>query len=56
MADDAPAACRDALSTYRVTVVPEEPGTTGRRFFSTDATGVVMQADNAAFTGARPVQ
>lgn len=49
-------ACSDAVPEFRATAMPAEPGSTGVRYFSTDQTLRVFQADNPAFTGATPLE
>jgi uncharacterized RDD family membrane protein YckC len=48
--------CEGAVTQYVVQAVPVSPGTTGIRFFATDAAGVVYQDKSAKFDSATPLQ
>ena len=51
-----PAGCAGPVSDYVAQASPNNPGSTGVRYFSTDGRGTIFQASNGNFVDATPLQ
>lgn len=55
-ATDVEPSCAGAVSSFQVTAVPLEPGSSGARFFRVDESGAIVQATSAMFADATPLR